>query len=240
MNARRYSMVSYRSTARGSTVTFCTDVESITRTSGAVPTSMLAATSKRWRSSRSSSFRDLSSVSNASRSAFSSFSSRLRISALRASISCNRFRRFMFSHSLQVGLNDQPLTPLLSRLRGPALGLRLRLEPAPRADVGILVRRGIHRRNVPDTFEPQNAAGTSVSVVVIISHSEGKAHLVDVTALDKFVQIPSRRCVGQLRPHQQSLFVGDQLQRLVSGAGHDHDVDRVVVLERHVLEVCAL
>src|SRR5690606_1828351 len=94
------------------------------------------------------------SFSSSSKSAFSSVSSRLRISALRASISCRRLRRFMFSLSLQVGLKNQLATPFLGRLRSPAFGLRLRLEPAPRADVGILVRRGVHRRHVPNALEP--------------------------------------------------------------------------------------
>src|SRR5690606_12010937 len=66
---------------------------------------------------------------------------------------------------------------------------------------------------------------------------KGKGHLVHVTATDQFIQVPARRCVGQLRPHQKPLLVGDQLQRLVAGAGHDHDVVAVVILERHVLEV---
>src|SRR5690606_23117154 len=182
MNARRYSMVSYRSTARGSTVAFCTDVESITRTSGAVPASMLAATSRRRRNSCSSSAKPFSSFSSASRSAFSSVSNSLRISAFRASISCRRFLRFMFSHSLQVGLDDQPLTPLLSRLRGLPLGLRLRHEVAPRADVGILVRRGVHRRDVPDTLESQNATGPRVAVVLVLLDCKGEGHLVHITA----------------------------------------------------------
>src|SRR5690606_27227730 len=214
MNARRYSTVSYRSTARGSTTAFCTDVESITRTSGATPASMLAATSWRRRSSFSSSARPFSSFSSASRSAFSSVSNSLRISAFRASISCRRLRRFMFSHSLQICLNDQPLTPLLSRLRGLALGLRLRLEPAPRADVGILVRRGVHRRDVPDTLESQDAASPCVAVILVLLDCKGEGHLVHVTATDQFIQVPSRRRVGQLRPHQKPLLVGDQLQRL--------------------------
>src|SRR5690606_20140295 len=156
---------------------FCAGVESITRTSGAAPASMLAATSKRRRSSFSSSASPFNSFSRASKSAFSSVSSRLRISALRASISCRRLRRFMFSRSLQLGLNDQLAAPPLSRLRGLTLGLRLRLEPAPRADVGILVRRGVHRRDVPDTLKPENLAGVGFSVVAVLSHRESKAHL---------------------------------------------------------------
>src|SRR5690606_6677808 len=127
----------------------------------------------------SSSASPFNSFSRASKSAFSSVSSRLRISALRASISCRRLRRFMFSRSLQIGLNDQLAAPPLSRLRGLTLGLRLRLEPAPRADVGILVRRGVHRRDVPDTFEPQNAAGASVTVVGVLRDRESEGHLVD-------------------------------------------------------------
>src|SRR5690606_16656790 len=175
MNARRYSTVSYRSTARGSTVTFCTAVESTTRTSGDVPASMLAATSRRRRSSFSSSASPFSSFSSASKSTSPSFSSRPRISALRASIPCRRLRRFMFSHSLQVGLKNQLATPLLSRLRGPALGLRLRHEVAPRADIGILVRRGIHRRDVPDALEPQNTAGSGVAGVGALRRAGGPA-----------------------------------------------------------------
>src|SRR5690606_21109103 len=202
MNARRYSTVSYRSTARGSTTAFCTDVESITRTSGATPASMLSATSRRRRNSFSSSANPFSSFSSASRSAFSSVSNSLRISAFRASISCKRLRRFMFSHSLQIGLNDQLAAPPLSRLHGPALGLRLRHEVAPRADVCILVRRGVHRRDVPDTLKPQNATGPCVAVILVLLDCKGEGHLVHVAALDKFVQVPSRCRIGQLRPHQ--------------------------------------
>src|SRR5690606_17670420 len=241
MNARRYSMLSSLSTER-----FCCAlaarpaVDSITRTSGAVPASMLAATSRRRRSSFSSSARPFSSSSSASRSAFSSVSNSWRISAFRASISCRRLRRFMFSHSLQIGLNDQLAAPLLGRLRGLALGLRLRHEVAPRADIGILVRRGVHRRDVPDAPKPKNPAGSRVAVILVLIDCKGKGHLVDVTATDQFIQIPPRCRVGQLRPHQQPLLIGDQLQCLVSGAGHDHDVVGMVVLERHVPKVGAL
>src|SRR5690606_2300408 len=223
INARRYSTVSYRSTARGSTVAFCTDVDSITRTSGAVPASMLAATSRRRRSSFSSSASPFSSFSSASKSAFSSFSSRPRISALRASISCRRLRKFIFSHSLQIGLNDQLAAPLLSRLRGLALGLRLRLEPAPRADVGILVRRGIHRRDVPDALKAQDATGAGVAVVAGLSHREGEGHLIHVAPLDQLIQVPARRRVRQLRSHQEPLVVRNKLQGPVAGAGHHHN-----------------
>src|SRR5690606_7536119 len=240
MNARRYSMVSYRSTARGSTTAFCTGVESITRTSGAVPASMLAATSKRRRSYLSSSANPFSSYTSTSRSAFTHVSSSLRFSALRASISCRRLRRFMLSHSLQIGLNDQLAAPPLSRLRGLALGLRLRHEVAPRADVGSIVGRYVHRRHVPNPLEAADGTRAGVPVVVVIGHGEGKRHLVDVTAPDQFIQVSPRCRVRQLRPHQQPLLVGNQLQRLVSGAGHDHNVVGMVVLERHVPKVGAL
>src|SRR5690606_4751660 len=107
------------------------------------------------------------------------------------------------SHTpLQIGLDDQLAAPLLSRLRDSALGLRLRHEVAPRADVGILVRRGIHRRDVPNALEPQNATGPCGAVVLVLLDCKGKAHLVHVTATDQFIQVPARRRVGQLRPHQ--------------------------------------
>src|SRR5690606_29974972 len=106
------------------------------------------------------------------------------------------------SHSLQIGLDDQFAASLLDRLRGPALGLRLRLEPTPRADVGILVRRGIHRRDVPDALEPQNAAGPCVAVILVLLDCKGEGHLVHVTATDQFIQVPTSRRVRQLRPHQ--------------------------------------
>src|SRR5690606_6150962 len=73
-----------------------------------------------------------------------------------------------FHAPLQVGLKDQLATPLLSRLRGPALGLRLRHEVAPRADVSTLVRRGVHRRDVPDALKPQNTTGPCVAVILVL------------------------------------------------------------------------
>src|SRR5690606_14131504 len=103
----------------------------------------------------------------------------------------------MFSLPLQVSLNDQLAAPLLSRLRGPALGLRLRLEPAPRADVGILVRRGVHRRNVPDTLEPQNTASAGIAVVLVLLDCKGERHLVHIAPSNQLVEVPSRRRVGQ-------------------------------------------
>src|SRR5690606_6174831 len=141
---------------------------------------------------------------------------------------------------LQICFHNQHPTPSRSSLRRLALGLRLRREPASSAYIGILVRRGIHRRHVPDSLEFENPTGARVTVIAVLGHCEGKGHLVYVAPLDKFVQVTAGGRVCQPGPNEQSLIVWDKLESLVSGPRHYHDAVRMIVFEWHISQISTI
>src|SRR5690606_34884950 len=120
---------------------------------------------------------------------------------------------FMCSFLLsQISHKNQPLPPFFGGLRRLTLGLRLRLEKRPRADICLAVSRGIHRRHVPDPLESGDLASAGVSVVSLFRDRKSKTHLVNIAPLDQLIEVAARCCVSEFRPDPESLLIRDKLQ----------------------------
>src|SRR5690606_32541544 len=89
-------------------------------------------------------------------------------------------------------------------------------------------------------LETYNLAGTGITIITLLCNRKCKAHLVNVATLDQLIEVTASSSVRQPSPHEHPLIVRDKLQRLISSSAHDHDIVRVVVFERHVLEISSI